>query len=323
MTDLPDSQYRDKDDGLHPFTEENYYEWWYFDTQFDNGYSCVINYHYRLAFQVPHVPAIQLNIYTPEGKMHVGFRTFDKSDISASEDHCDVKMGEHFVRQENSSYRLKFRTRRTGTELVFKNLQPGWKPLGTGILLSKDTAVQGWVVPVPRAEVEGTLFIGETAIPVKGKRGYHDHNWGNSNMYDNFSGWYWGRMYDDKYTVIYGWVYPVNKKDQIAARLHLARDNKPLLGTSNFRLSEKNVRTDPQLRRKYAGNLVLTSKENDIDFKCRLNTRSVVEKIDLSPFASWPTYYFRFLADYTAEIKSPEFSDRVSGETLHEYMLFK
>ena len=45
MSNVPVSVYQDKDDATHPYNTDNYYEWWYLDAQFDNGYSCVITFH--------------------------------------------------------------------------------------------------------------------------------------------------------------------------------------------------------------------------------------------------------------------------------------
>ncbi len=45
-----ESIYHDKDDGLHLHKGDGYYEWWYFDAQFDNGYSCVLTWHWRNVF---------------------------------------------------------------------------------------------------------------------------------------------------------------------------------------------------------------------------------------------------------------------------------
>jgi hypothetical protein len=109
----------------------------------------------------------------------------------------------------------------------------------------------------------------------------------------------------------------------MSAKLYLARENKPLLATQNFLLKESNMEEDPELKRSYARTLTLTSKEDDIDFACTMKTKQVVEKIDMSAAAKWPTFYWRFLADYQADIKAGTLKEKVSGETLHEYMLFK
>ncbi|MBN1375692.1 MAG: hypothetical protein JXA01_06020 [Dehalococcoidia bacterium] len=324
MANLPVTQYQDKDDALHPYPGDGYYEWWYLDAQFDNGYSCVITFHYRLVFAEPHMPGIQLHIYTPDGKNVVTFKPFDVKDCIASEERCDVKMGNNFVRQEkDGSYKVFIRTRRAGAELTFKNILPGWKPDGSAALLDEAGAVQGWCVPIPRGEVEGTLYIGETPVKVKGNRGYHDHNWGNCNMHDYFKGWYWGRLYDEKYTLIYGWVYPMDEKAPISAKLYLGQGNKPLLATQNYTLKEAKIETDPELKREYAKDLTLSCNDKGVEFNCQMITKNVVEKVDMSAAAKWPTFYWRFLADYNAEVKANGKTEKVQGETIHEYMLFK
>ena len=323
MSNAMECGYTDKDDALHFYPGEKYYEWWYLDAQFDNGYSCVITFHYRLLFMTPHIPAVQLHIYTPEGKQHMGFKAFDPKDISASEEFCDVKMGSNYVRQEGGVYHVYARTRRAGMDLTFKNILPGWKSSNKG-LYQKNDNIQGWVVPVPRGEVEGTLYIGETEeVKVKGNRGYHDHNWGNTNIDEAFSGWYWGRLYDDKYTLIYGWCFPRDNSDGIASNLYLARGNQPLLGTANFTLKQENMETDADLQRQYARTLKIAGGEGKTGFDCRLDTQRVVEKIDMEKAGGRPIYYWRFLADYNADFKTNGLDEKVSGQTIHEYMLFK
>ena len=120
MTKVPVSQYQNKDDAVHPYPGDRYYEWWYLDAQFDNGYSCVITFHNRLVFMEPHFPAIQMHIYSPDGKSVVGFKPIDAKDVSVSEDYCEVKMGNNFVRQENGTYKVSVHTRHAGAELTFK-----------------------------------------------------------------------------------------------------------------------------------------------------------------------------------------------------------
>ena len=46
----PVSAYTDRDDALHPYANPAYYEWWYLDARFDNGYSCVLSWHWLNEF---------------------------------------------------------------------------------------------------------------------------------------------------------------------------------------------------------------------------------------------------------------------------------
>ncbi|MHB8875935.1 MAG: hypothetical protein ACYC8T_19780, partial [Myxococcaceae bacterium] len=63
----------------------------------------------------------------------------------------------------------------------------------------------GWVVPMPRAAVEGTVTMGGTVRRVRGA-GYHDHNWGELNLLDTMGYWYWGRLTSADSTVVYASV---------------------------------------------------------------------------------------------------------------------
>ncbi len=45
----------------------SYYEWWYVDCSFDNGYHMVLTFHYRNHFMNPIIPTTQLMIYHPDG----------------------------------------------------------------------------------------------------------------------------------------------------------------------------------------------------------------------------------------------------------------
>jgi len=57
-----------------------------------------------------------------------------------------------------------------------------------------------WVVVLPRANVTGTITIGNTTMNVTGT-GYHDHNWGIGPRIALHFGWFWGTCGSSNYTV--------------------------------------------------------------------------------------------------------------------------
>ena len=69
-----------------------------------------------------------------------------------------------------------------------------------------------WVLSVPKAEVLGVLDIKSIS---SGKRqvinfrghGYHDHNLGIVPMYESIDRWYWGRVFSERYDLIYYVVF--------------------------------------------------------------------------------------------------------------------
>ena len=318
------ADYQDKDDGLHPYNTEDYYEWWYLDAQFDSGYSCALAFHYRTLYLKPHIPSIQIHIYGQDGKSHVGMRSVDQNVCSASEDHCNVQLGTNFIRQDGDVYKVSMHTRRLGADLTLKRTLPGWKPLGTGLLYKgQDNGVQGWIIALPRADVEGTLYIEGESVKVKGNRGYHDHNWGTTYMHDCFSGWYWARLYDSKYTLIYGWVYPANKSDAAISRLYMAKDNNPILEPDQFELIEKEMEHDAKSGKSFAKSLSLVRQEGEVKLRCNIDVKSTVDRYELPSTTNWPQYYWRFLADYNTEIEMNNLFDKISGVTIQECMILR
>ena len=80
-----------------------------------------------------------------------------------------------------------------------------------------------WLLSVPKADVRGELFIdrypsGErTSIRFSGL-GYHDHNLGSMPMHEYFDRWYWGRVFSDRFDLVY---YVIFFRHQACAPLAL------------------------------------------------------------------------------------------------------
>lgn len=316
----PKSTYTDRDDGLHPYDNPDYFEWWYLDARFDNGYSCVLTWHWRNEFLKPHVPTIQIFIYTPEGKRYVGLDAIDPKECTASEKYCDVRMGSSFLRQEGNVYVMAMRSRNVGCELKFEGTIPGWK-YGEGMLpVEGKNIVEAWVIPCPRAKVEGKLFIKDKEIPVKGD-GYHDHNWGNTDLYDIFHGWYWGRLNDPKYTIIFSNTTALDGK--ILPSIYIADEKSTLLSTDKYSFAIEQEELDATTGHTYAKIISLKYNSDDLKLNCRLNTQKVIEHNQLPKVNEYNMYNWRFLADYEGDITVEGKSDLIKGETIHERLLFR
>ena len=322
MNQQPVTGYRDSNDGLHPHSGDGYYEWWYFDAQFDNGYSCVLTWHWRNAFLKPHIPTIQIFTYTPEGKRHIGMAAMKQEECKAREDRCDVEMGKSWCHQDGNIYNVKIHAKGVGAELVFRNKLPGWKP-ASGFIYRSRSAEHGWAIAIPRGDVEGNLFLDGKAIPVKG-RGYHDHNWGTVNMYECFRGWYWGRLFDPTYTMIYAWMLPLQETESSLPFLYLAKDEVPILTTDRFDFIIEKEEVDVVTGKSTARDIMIKSQNIEgIQLQCNLHTKRVVEHGKLPQSTDWPQYNWRFLADYQAEIKAKGITENVTGETIHECLILK
>ncbi len=316
------ANYQRRDDASHIYTAGDYYEWWYVDCSFDNGYHMVLTFHYRNHFLDPIIPTTQLMIYHPDGKQTARFAMWKPEETYAGPDWCDLRMGDSWLRDlGGGTYELSMVIKGAGARLTLKNVVPGWK-LGTGFLYKNEEngKVAGWVVPVPYAEVEGELFLKEGAIAVKGAA-YHDHNWGNMRMHEFCSSWYWGRIHHGDYCLDYAWVMPRDPQAPIYSPLLIARGSEIVLSTNKIHTELGNMARDPRTGQEYAQSLVITTDNLGVKMRLAIDTTRLVETMQLPKAVEWDQFYFRFLGDYRMDIEIDGKKDTVRGEMLHEYMV--
>lgn len=313
--------YTDKDDALHYYNTPDYFEWWYNDVHFENGYSCVIVYHRACGFLHPRLHLITKEIYTPDGEKIVSSNIFRPQDCSASESKCDVKLGENYFRQEGENYLVFAPGDDMSIDLVFRRVIPGWKPAG-GYLYNNHDQVQGWVVPVPRAEVQGTVKVRGKEMKVKGL-GYHDHNWSNVNMHDSLRNWYWGRFHHPEYTLIYYYLYPARTNEPNISRLFLASGDKVLLQSDDIEFKAYNEQVDVVTGIPVPRNLLISAEGKTASVKLEITTRSIFDSNKLLQSAPWPVHYWRFKADYLCEIRTGGQVEKLDGQTMSEQVLLR
>lgn len=316
------SKYTDKDDALHAYKTPDYYEWWYNDAHFDNGYSCVTVFHWMNGFSQPRFPVVTKEIYTPEGEKVAGAKLPQPGECFASKDKCDVKMGECYEKQVGDTYHVFAPGKKTGMDLRFKRVVPPWKPLGVGRLYDNHGQVQGWLVPCPRAEVTGTITLRGKEIPVKGL-GYHDHNWGNVSMHDSLSYWWWGRFHHPEYTLIYYYLYPTRRNEPNIPRLFLAKGSKVLMTPENVTLKASEPKLDKETGQMIPRKLDITAKDGKTSVKLEVFTRNIFDTNIIPTMAPWPAYYWRMKSQYKCTIKVGSKVEEISGDTMSEYELLR
>jgi len=317
--------YQSGDDGSHIADSNDQWEWWYFDFSFDNGYKAVATLHYHNIFLLPHQPTTQLFVYPPDGPPKAKlWAARPGQENFAAKDRCYVKMGDLLAEDTGDSYHLKMIMKDLGVDLTIRNTLQGWKA-GSGLLWKSGQQETGWVVPVPRGNVEGILLVDGEPHSVRGMA-YHDHNWGNFELEERFWGWYWGRIFDSTYTLIYGWVIPNEGDQPIVSPFLLGKDNQVVLGADQINVTIEDARRDEQFGWDIPMRLRLRCQGEGIEVNGVLTTERIVETLKL-PRGLNSYHYYRLLATYQADItvdghkgQSP---DHVSGETLHEFMILE
>lgn len=325
---------RPQENALYAPKSRFYGEWWYFDARLEDGH--VVVGFLQASELMTRKPGIELHIYRPSGEKLSVIRKFADTSLRASKEKCDVWVGKNHCQgdfQDGSDLPVHSMYINEGgleADLKFTSLLPGWKP-GQGRTDYGNRGYFFWVVPVPRARVEGTVRIGNEAIQAKGV-GYHDHNVITADARRIISHWYWGRLYTDDFTLLYAYVKTNKHFGGVASKpLMLAYKDKVILSSgemvvtdSDFTLNDVAHREYPRaLRIEVPGSLSLRFDVKDVidahdlldDMpKALMNplTRALVHK-----FVGRPGW-FRFSSDFKLEVEHEGKTYKEEGTTLHE-----
>lgn len=283
------------EDGDHYSPERDFFEWWYFDAAFDDGHRLVAILHSSLYNAVDHKPTVDVRVTPPDGPSTVAIGRYARADYAAAADRCDVRIaGCHALAEEPGCYQLRLRQGQVAADLVYRSRLPGWRP-GSGYLLFDEASGHffKWVVPLPRAEVTGTLRVAGRTAAVQGV-GYHDHNWGNLVLADAFSGWYWGRFFarnGGDWAVIFGNVAGRGPQAAHVTPFLLAADGQILDGQPALSFQAQEPVIEPVTGVRYPARLDLSAAAADYRAEVSLRAGRVIEALDFAapPFRRrWP-----------------------------------
>jgi predicted secreted hydrolase len=275
------------EDGDHYSPERDFFEWWYFDAAFENGYRLVAILHSSLYNAVDHKPTIDLRVTPPGMSSQVAIGRYSRAEYQAAADHCDVQIASCRAYLDGPGrYRLRLEQGPISADLVFDALAPGWKP-GTGYLFADRASGHyfKWVVPLPVAQVSGVMKVNGKSFEARGA-GYHDHNWGNFVLADAFSHWYWGRFmaYDGEqaWGVVFGDVTgrgdePVHVKPFLLTGEGNMFDENP-----NLTIQTHDLKRDPVTGVTYPNRLVLSAQAPGYRANLALQAGEVMEALDFA-----------------------------------------
>jgi len=189
-----------------------------------------------------------------------------------------------------------------------------------------------WVVPFPKAVVKGTIRDGEKEIQCRGV-GYHDHNWLNFPFHKIIDYWMWGRIYSKTYTLSYAFIQCNQKMENHAVKvLMLADGEEVILSTGEFDFVKDNFEYHPEAKYQYPKKLTIKIPD---ELEVTLSVRRVLEAEDMldnfNPVLGFiaknllrlKPAYFRLESDFQIEVIRDGASNKESGTTLHEIVLFK
>lgn len=269
------------ENGDHYRPEPTFFEWWYFDAAFDDGSYLVVILHSSLYNAADHKPTVDLRYYPAKGEPIVAIGRFQRSAYDAATDQCRVRIGDCLAVDEGSCYRLSLQQGPVRAELTFWPRLPGWRA-GTGHLFADEATGHhfDWVVPLPRAQVEGTLSIEGRPRAVRGT-GYHDHNWGTLYLPAAFSRWTWGRVVDNEWTLIFGDLVGPGSSSPRVTPFMLARGDEVLLSTDYVHVQGTESVREPRTGVHYFRHLHLATEQSPV-VKLTLTARRTMEALDFA-----------------------------------------
>jgi predicted secreted hydrolase len=326
------------ENAAHPMDHKNYFEHWYFDARLEDGH--VIVGFLQSSELITRKPGVELHVYTPDGEKLSVKKTYGAGDVSVSTDVCDVTVGPNHCRAETSTegalpvYRVQLAEDDLAFDLTFRGLLPGWKP-GGGKTCYGDTDFFAWVVPAPKAAVEGTVRIGGTELDARGT-GYHDHNWGIGDMKRIIDRWYWGRIYAEDFTLLYAYVMTTRKYNNARSTpLMLAHGDRIILSTGDVTLESGETVFDRAGNRDYPSSVSLKvpgslglnlEVRKVIDAHDFLEDVPVVRSRAIKPLVNrllGRPGYFRFDSDYHLRVIEDGQTYERAGTTMHEMVALR
>ena len=327
------------EDGVRTVKKSGNYEWWYFDSKFADGSSLVIVFYTKpvTSFAKAFKPYVSLNYIDPNGK---DIRTeVSSKDYSFSSEHCDVRIGDSYIKGDLSHYDIYFKNSEVECKVSLDASVPSWRPASGHIYFGQKDFFAG-LPSVPEGRVSGVLTTKDRTIELDGT-GYHDHNWGNKLMLFLMNDWYWGRAKIGDYVVVSSYIY-ANKKDGYKATpvFMLAKDGEILTGDAFKYLSyeEKDFIKDPYTKRYVARTLVYDYNDNEKGIHYRITYKKGDEEVErqvMTDIVGRPLaimfYLLGFRGSYhrmggvavLERFDGDEITERIEAPAMWEQMCFK
>jgi len=189
------------DDAWHPIESDEYGEMWFFDAQFQNG--CWFFGSVSVYGNITHDAVVQVNFFVSISSNNSVFvsQIYEIEEFQASVVKCDLSVGDNQITGEWPNYSLLMTNGTVTLHLNYTAEVQGWKP---NAIDRFEEIGWSWVIPVPRAHVNGWIEINEEILTVEGE-GYHDHILKTKSVQALY-GWYWGRFFCDEITIVWSQI---------------------------------------------------------------------------------------------------------------------
>ena len=329
------TKFKPEHDGLRiDINKKGSAEWWYFDARLTNGYTAVA--FFRARHELTGKTGVQITIYKPNEEKLELVVDYDHSDFVIEEGTANLSIGKNYIKVDYTNEKLPIfeiflEEEDMGIHLTYKVNVEGWMP-GKGYTEFGDMGQFGWVVAIPRADVEGTITVEGEEMAVKGL-GYHDHNWLTFMMPRFVEYWYWGRFASENFTFIFAYIKCSKKMDNHFIHVGMLAKGEDIflssgdydLTAEDFEFNEKAGNEYPKLLAfKYSDELKITMNvERIVDSDNLLTNFNPVLRFLAKHLLKLSPGYFRFFSKFDIDIVHEGKSYKEQGDMLHEMVIMR
>lgn len=327
------------EDGMRTEGKKGSYEWWYVDSEFDDGTTIVVVFYTKDHFDIngPARPTVDIEINYANGKNLKGSINEHRGVVlNASKTECNVSIKNSFLKYQDNHYILHYDDGQIKYEAIMTSTLQMWRP-GTGHTLFGDDESKyfAWFVAQPSSKIEATLNVDGVSKELHGT-GYHDHNWGNVSMNKLINHWYWGRAKVGNYHIIacdiiaekeYGYkrlpIIMIAKNGKLITddqSITTIKRNDTILHPDTKKFMDNHLTYEQQIsdNEKYTIEFI---RNRDIICDSLLNKISPIKRNVAKLLGANPTYT-RVLGEVKMTIVLDNISEVIKNEGLWEQMFF-
>jgi len=282
-----------EDDGFHLQDHvTGDFEWWYFDI-LDQSAGCFLKIVMHIGTDPLRrrvFPQLAISVNTPEHQESIT-RAYRLSELEADTRQCRVLVrNEVKIWAEPANlpeYGIQIDIREFTCKFRFTAETEGWKPLGKEIQhqSEKKKGAFAWVIPMPKASVEGDFTFKNKIYKIQDGIGYHDHNYIKVDrehpLYvdELVRKWYWGKCYAGRFMAVFMDIHTGVGN----MRSLLVTENNSILHSSNDMIdcSVMSYGFDESLGVKYPASLGIQSTDPDFQFRAEFDFDRILDRKDL------------------------------------------
>ena len=268
------------------------FEWWYFDI-----YDQAAGFFLKIVLHIGTNPVrtkvisqLAVSVSTPEGNSSLSF-PFNISELSSNNWQCNLSVGDKIriwtVLDHPPGYFIKIDIPGFKCDFRFKGELEGWKPFGKNIPYQRGNkrVDLSWVIPMPKARVEGNFNFEKNKYTLSEGKGYHDHNYikidRKDPLYldDQVIKWYWGKCFAGNFTVIFMDIWcRVNRTLSL-----MVAENDRIIHSSNNQIecSVLSSGFDTLLKTGYPSSIIIKSIDKEFPFRAEFESEKILDHRDL------------------------------------------